>query len=132
MRYLLDTDTCIDLLRGVHRPLQRIQTISPDECSVSTITTYELLTGALKCRRPKMERRKVEAFVEMAHEVPFDRPSAEQAANLRVDLERQGVIIGPYDIQIAAQALARNLTLVTSNRSEFGRVEGLHTEDWRE
>lgn len=42
----------------------------------------------------------------------------------------QGTPIGPYDVLIAGQARARDLTLVTNNLSEFRRVEGLKIEDW--
>jgi len=52
------------------------------------------------------------------------------AASIRVNLEQQGTPIGPYDILIAASALANNLTLVTDNTSEFKRVSGLKIEDW--
>lgn len=39
-------------------------------------------------------------------------------------------MIGPYDLLIAAIALANNLTLVTHNTNEFSRVPGLVIEDW--
>jgi tRNA(fMet)-specific endonuclease VapC len=49
---------------------------------------------------------------------------------IRSDLEIKGTPIGSYDLQIAAIALAHNLTLVTHNTREFIRVEGLQLEDW--
>ncbi len=36
----------------------------------------------------------------------------------------------PYDLQIAAIALAHRCTLVTHNVAEFQRVPGLTVEDW--
>jgi len=131
MRFLLDTDTCIDLLRGMPEVCRNAELVSPDDCAVSTVTTYELLAGAGKCRRPEQERRKVESFVGTIHEVPFHRRAAERAAEVRAELEQRGVTIGPYDLQLAGQALADGLTLVTSNAAEFRRVPGLQIVDWR-
>ncbi len=45
-------------------------------------------------------------------------------------MESLGTPIEPYDLQIAAIALANNLILVTHNVREFSRVEGLKIEDW--
>jgi tRNA(fMet)-specific endonuclease VapC len=45
-------------------------------------------------------------------------------------LERVGTPIGPYDLQIAAQALARSCVLVTNNVREFERIPGLKIENW--
>jgi len=49
---------------------------------------------------------------------------------LRAGLERKGSVIGPYDLMIAAHAMSRGLAVVTNNRREFDRVEGLAVEDW--
>jgi tRNA(fMet)-specific endonuclease VapC len=131
LQYLLDTDTCIDLLRGEREVVRRASRVAPDDCAVSTVTTYELMTGARKCRAPDAERGKVEAFLGTIRELPFDPSAAARAAQVRADLETAGVPIGPYDVLLAGQALAAGLTLVTSNAAEFGRVKGLRTADWR-
>jgi len=49
---------------------------------------------------------------------------------IRADLEKRGKIIGPYDMEIAAQAIARDLILVTNNISEFERIIKLKIENW--
>jgi tRNA(fMet)-specific endonuclease VapC len=64
--------------------------------------------------------------------VPFEREDARMAGEIRALLRRSGASIGPYDILIAGQALARGLVLVTHNVQEFGRVPGLRVEDWQE
>jgi predicted nucleic acid-binding protein len=43
------------------------------------------------------------------------------------ELARQRTPIGPYDLPIAGQAKARNLTLITNNTGEFSRVCGSRT-----
>jgi tRNA(fMet)-specific endonuclease VapC len=131
MQFLLDTDTCIDILRGARKVVRNAAAVAPDDCAVSTVTSYELLTGVEKCREPAVEREKVAAFVGAVHELPFDRAAAEGTARVRAALEKRGAMIGPYDVMLAGQALAQKLILVTSNTEEFGRVAGLRTADWR-
>jgi len=60
----------------------------------------------------------------------FDGADAESAALLKGALATQGQLIGPYDLLIAGQALARGWTVVTGSTHEFSRVEGLKVEDW--
>lgn len=62
--------------------------------------------------------------------LPFDDIAAERFGDIRSYLADLGTPIGPYDLQIAAIALANNLILVTHNVDEFSRVEGLQLEDW--
>ena len=62
--------------------------------------------------------------------LPFDDEDAEAFGYIRANLERRGCPIGSYDMQIAAQALAKKLTLVTNNVREFERVPSLKIENW--
>lgn len=62
--------------------------------------------------------------------LPFDGAAAREFGRIRADLQRVGTPIGPYDLQIAAIALAHNLTLVTHNTDEFKRVSALQIDDW--
>lgn len=62
----------------------------------------------------------------------IDDPAAEAYGHLRAALEKQGKLIGPYDLLIAAIALAHGVTLVTHNTTEFGCVPDLSLEDWQE
>jgi tRNA(fMet)-specific endonuclease VapC len=59
-----------------------------------------------------------------------DDTAAKIFGAIRADLARKGTPIGPYDLQIAAIALANRLTLVTHNTREFGRIAELNLEDW--
>jgi predicted nucleic acid-binding protein len=60
MTYLPDTCTCIDVLRGRTMTIGKLSQVSPGECSISTITIYELYSGVEQCRNPKNERKKVD------------------------------------------------------------------------
>jgi tRNA(fMet)-specific endonuclease VapC len=62
--------------------------------------------------------------------LPFDDAAAEVYGRIRAELASRGTPIGPYDLMIAATALANNLILVTHNTREFARVSGLVLEDW--
>lgn len=130
MTHLLDTDTCIGVLRQRPGMVQRLSQIAPTDCAVSMVTVYELFCGLPKAKDPAKERQKVAQFVSAIIELPLDRAGAEAAANIRAELERQGTSIGPYDLLIAGQAVAGGFILVTNNVREFQRVSGLKLESW--
>jgi tRNA(fMet)-specific endonuclease VapC len=87
-----------------------------------------LFYGAYKGRRRAENLARVEAL--QFEVVEFDREDARQAGEIRAALAAAGTPIGPYDVLIAGQAMARALTLITHNTREFERVPGLHVEDW--
>jgi tRNA(fMet)-specific endonuclease VapC len=129
-RHLLDTDTCIAIMRGHPVAVQRLAAVAPGDCAISTVTAYEPYTGVEKCAKPAQERSKVELLLKTIWEIPFDPDAARESARLRALLESQGQPIGPYDTLLAGQALARSLILVTANTREFSRVPGLTLENW--
>ena len=131
MRYLFDTNTCIDVLRRREPVLSRISAIPREDCAMSTITTYELLVGVEKSANPSTEKDKIGHFVRTLNELSFDPFAASRAAQVRALLEARGQPIGPYDILLAGHALATNLIFVTNNVGEFSRVPGLTIENWR-
>lgn len=131
MIYLLDTNVCIAAMRGVPAVVQRMEECRPDDCGISMVSVFELHSGVARCREPETEGRKVEALLAPFHLLPFDWDSAVTAARVRWELERKGNKIGPYDLQLAAQALALDLILVTHNTREFERVDGLKLQDWQ-
>lgn len=78
--------------------------------------------------QPVTERQKVDPFASALHVLPVDRDAAEHTAR---HLERQGQMIGPYDLMLAGQALSLGVTLITHNTDEFQRVPGLALADWQ-
>ena len=129
MRYLLDSNAVIALLNGTPlRLTQRVRQNRPGDIGVSSIVSHELFYGAFKSRRVE---RNVALVDSLQFEVlEFDKEAARQAGEIRAALAAQGTPIGPYDVLIAGQAMARGLILVTHNIAEFGRVAGLAVEDW--
>jgi len=130
MTHLLDTDTCIGVLRQKPGFVQRLSALSPGDVAISAITTYELFCGVEKARDPAAERVKVERLISAIVELQLDRLSIQKAAQLRADLENRGMPIGPYDLLIAGQALAHGLVLVTNNVREFQRAKELVLISW--
>ena len=129
--FLLHTDTCIDILRGVAAVRRKLAQKTPDDCRISAISVFELRTGALLSANPSSELHKVDVFVAALSIISFDGSAAKVAAEIRAALRLAGNSIGPYDLLIAAEATRSGCTLVTSNLSEFGRIQGLTVENWR-
>ena len=131
MRYLLDTNTCVDVMRNQRNVVNRMSGVAPGDSVISTITSYELYTGIAKCASPDKEQAKVDLLLRTVIELPFDQTAAREAGRIRGLLESRGEMVGPYDVLLAAHALAAGLILVTANTNEFQRVPGLTVENWR-
>ena len=128
MTRLLDTDTCIGVLRQRPGMVQRLSQIAPTDCAVSMVTVYELFCGLAKAQDPAKERQKVERFVSAVIELPLDRAAAETAAQIRADLERQGQTIGPYDC--SSRDSARQQPDSRDQQCSRVSVAGLKLESW--
>ena len=131
MKYLLDTNICIALIR--QRPaglLQRLTALEPGEVGLSSISLAELIYGAAKSSQTEQNLAALEQFLLPLELVNFDESAATAYGQIRAGLEREGKIIVSMDILIAAHALSLNTILVTNNTKEFGRVSGLLLEDW--
>jgi tRNA(fMet)-specific endonuclease VapC len=86
---------------------------------------------ALNPARVKKWVAVLDDFFAVVPTIGFDVADAEAATALRASLRKRGRPIGAYDVMIAGTALARGLTVVTSNLGEFNRVSGLKVESWR-
>jgi len=131
--YLLDTNTCIYFLKNSFPTLtQKLLDTDPSELFISSITVFELAYGAEKSKWGEKTRQKLAMFLAPFTILPFDSEDAMVAGRIRGALEQHGTPIGPYDVQIAAQALAKGLTVLTHNMKEFQRVLDIKVEDWVE
>src|SRR5437763_1670978 len=131
MTFLLDTDTCIYALKQNEHVLQQLLSTAREDVFVSVITEAELRTGAAKSSSPVKTLHRIENFLRPLTLVDFTSDDAIAYAGIRARLERSGTPIGPLDTLIAAQAIARRLTLVSNNEREFRRVAGLQVENWK-
>jgi len=131
MRYLLDTNVCVMYLNGRSISVRdRLRSISIEEIVVCSLVKAELFYGAMRSNSPTQTLERQQGFLESFASLPFDDEAAIICGQIRAHLASAGTPIGAYDLQIAAIALANNLTLVTHNTREFGRVDGLQIEDW--
>ena len=130
LRYMLNTNLCIRVLRDRPQGARDRFNLAADALCISTIVLAELLHGAAKSARPDHNRQEVDRFAGRLDVLPFDASAADHAADIRAVLERTGRGIGAYDLLIAGHARSRGLIVVTGNLGEFGRVEGLRSEDW--
>ena len=131
MRYLLDTDICIYLIKN--RPqnvLKQFEKHPPSEVALSAISLFELEYGAAKSSQPQRAQEALVKFLSPLAIVDMDRAAATEAALIRAVLEKKGTPIGPYDVLIAGLAKSRAMTLVTNNTREFKRISGLSLENW--
>ena len=128
MKFLLDSNAVIALMKGHSGFLTRLRQHQPQDFAISAIVAHELFYGAYKGQRTAENLARVDAL--RFQVLDFDREDARQAGELRARLAAAGTSIGSYDVLIAGQALARALTLVTHNTREFQRVPGLRIEDW--
>ena len=131
MIYLPDTNACITLLRGKDpRLVTRWHAVKATSVATCAVTVCELRYGAERSSDRVREHAKLDTFLEPFVCLAFDDACARKCAQIRRRLELISQVIGPHDLQIAAIALQNDLILVTHNAREFGRVEGLKTEDW--
>ena len=129
--YLLDTNACIYIInKRPEKVTEKICTLNPFDVKISSITVAELEYGASKSKRRDQNRAALYNFLSPLEIIFFDTRDAEIYGILRAELENRGKPIGPYDMQLAAQALARDLIFVTNNTAEFRRIPGLKLENW--
>ncbi len=110
---LLDTDVFVDHLRGARR-----LAVKSERVAYSVITRCELFAGR------GTDEEKVRTLLSPFREIGVDRAVAEHAGRLR----RTSGVRTP-DALIAATALEHGLQLVTRNRRDFERIEGLRWRD---
>ena len=129
--YLLDTNIVSYWMRGDPELVERLKSRVPSDLALSAITLAEILYGIEKSPAKKRERRdKIRRIASLLQLHPFDERAAQQYVIVRCQLEKTGHPISERDTQIAAVALAHQLTVVTHNVKEFHRVARLRVEDW--
>ena len=130
MSYMLDTNICIHLMRHTQSILDRFSGISNSSIAISAITLAELEFGICNSNAYEKNRIKLISFLPLVDVLSFDDRAAVDYGFIRADLQKKGMAIGPLDMLIAVHARSRNLVLVTNNKNEFDRVEGLSVINW--
>jgi tRNA(fMet)-specific endonuclease VapC len=131
MKYMLDTNICIEIIRRRSvSAVERCEAHAGDGICLSAISYSELLFGCEKSSHPAKNRHALEKFLSPVQVLDFPAAAGQDYARLRASLEKQGQIIGPNDLLIAAHCLHLKSTLVTNNEREFRRVAGLRVINW--
>ena len=129
-RYLLDTNIISDLLRNPKGEVTRkIKELGEENICTSIIVSSELRFGAIKKNSEQLSQR-IDSILSALDIIAYDAPADVHYAAIRNYLEKNGMVIGPNDMLIAAQALAQDLIVVTANTGEFSRVPDLKVENW--
>lgn len=130
--YLLDTNICIFIIN--RRPAQVLSKLHQHRDAglfISSVSVAELQYGVYHSTNIDRNRLALAEFLTPFNLLDFDTIAAEHYGIVRAQLASEGRSIGPYDMMIAAQALAHDLTLVTNNLKEFCRIKQLKLEDWK-
>ena len=131
MSYLLDTNACIQYLNGTSAALRsKLESCQPDDIFLCSVVRAELFYGAIKSANSPKNIQQLRHFLDRFTSLPFDNQSAEIYGEVRAQLEKEGNVIGPYDLMIAAIALSNKMTLISHNTREFIRIKHLDLEDW--
>lgn len=126
---ILDTDTCIELLRGNARVIeQRARSSAP--VATTWMTAAELHLGAASSAAPEHNARIVDAFLATIDVLGMDAAAARLFGEAKALLRRRGRSPTDADLLIAAVTVAHGAVVVTGNRAHFARVPGVAVEDW--
>jgi tRNA(fMet)-specific endonuclease VapC len=126
---VLDTDTCIAILRGNQAVIDR-RAVSADDVVTTWITAAELYYGAAKSLAPEGNRELVDRFLATLPVLGLDEASTQIFGEAKANLERQGRRLADADLFIGAIAAARQAIVVTGNRRHYERIAGVTVEDW--
>jgi tRNA(fMet)-specific endonuclease VapC len=130
MRHLLDTNILIAMTKEHPGVLERLTSTPASAILLSSVVVAEIEYGIAKSARKEHNQRVFDKLLNGFQVVPFDATAARLYGPIRARLERQGRLIGPYDLMIAAHARALDAVLVTDNVGEFTRVDDLAVENW--
>lgn len=130
LKYLLDTSTCIELLRGNKHVRQHCIEHNQFSC-ISAITAIELLYGAYNAPKKyqQQELAKARLLIDYYDIIGIDA-IADAFCREKVRLEGIGQVIEDFDLLIGITARENGLIVVTHNTKHFCRVEGLKLTDW--
>jgi tRNA(fMet)-specific endonuclease VapC len=130
VKWMLDTDTCIAIIKKHPGALKKLRGKSVGQVGLSSITLGELAFGATKSSRPKEAHAALHEFLLALEIAAFDDQAAIRYGEVRASLTRRGKPIGPLDTLIGSHAHVLDVIMVTHNTREFSQIDALRLEDW--
>ena len=135
-RFLLDTNVCIEILRGNPNIKQQLDKVGADLCSVSKITLIELKVGQelakAKANPGQYKNQYVDEFIQTLTILPINC-AIDFFAKEKVRLQLAGTPANNnFDLLIGCTSVVCGLTLVTDNIKDFKRIKGIDIVNWME
>jgi tRNA(fMet)-specific endonuclease VapC len=133
MMYMLDTNICIYIInKKPEAYIAKLESLDKgNQLSISSIVLAELQYGVSNSQKKKQNQINLDAFLTKLNIVPYCEQAAFYYGEIRSTLQKQGNMIGHYDLLIASHAIAEDATLVTNNASDFIRVKDLVIDEWK-
>jgi tRNA(fMet)-specific endonuclease VapC len=132
MKYLLDTNICIYLIKRQYpEVLAKLLKVGFYNIGISSITLAELEYGIANSTRRMESQTALLEFILPFEILDFTYNAASFYGRIRKELKDKGQPIGDMDMLIAAVAMANDLAVVTNNEKEFRRISGLRVENWK-
>ncbi|BEN27491.1 MULTISPECIES: type II toxin-antitoxin system tRNA(fMet)-specific endonuclease VapC [Serratia] len=130
LKYLLDTNMCIFTFKNKPEHIRARFNLNTSRLCISSVTLMELIDGAETSQAPERNLAVLEGFIARLEVLNYDAAAATHSGQIRAELSRRGLPIGPFDLMIAGHARSLGLIVVTNNTREFARINGLRIEDW--
>ena len=130
LKYMLDTNIVIYTMKNRPAEVKAAFNAKEGQLCITSVTLMELLYGAEKSSDPARNTRNIEAFAAHLAVLDYDIAAAQHTGQIRAELAKKGLPIGPYDQMIAGHARSLGLILVSNNLREFELVQGLRLENW--
>ncbi len=131
MKYLLDTNICIYLIKqNPAKVLKHFKSHAIGDIGISSLTLAELRYGVSKSQHIEKNQQALDEFILPLEIADFDEKAAQEYGAVRAKLEKAGELIGSMDMLIGAHAHALGSTLVTNNTKEFRQIKNLKIADW--
>lgn len=130
MRYMLDTNICIYLIKK-HPPqvLRRLEALNLGDAVMSVVTYAELRAGLeMQNANREMDERALSMLVGKIPVLPFTEADAKSYGVMRAAVRDRSR--NAMDRLIAAHAVNSGLVLVTNNEADFKAYPGLSVENW--
>lgn len=131
IKYMLDTDTCISLIKA--RPdkiSRRLSRLPVEDVGISSIVAAELWYGVALSEKKKQNEAALQDFLDFVKVLDWPTGACPVYGRIRAHLKKKGTLIGAMDLLIASHASFLNAVLVTNNTREFDRVPELKMENW--
>lgn len=131
IRYMLDTDICIALIKNRPEAMRsRLSRLSPEEVGISGIVAAELWFGVEHSQKKKQNTAALKDFLEYVSLLDWPCEASKTYGQIRAGIQKKGTPIGAMDLLIASHALFLDAVLVTNNTKEFERIPDLKIENW--